>query len=204
VTPQNPVPAPPHDPIPAPEAPVPEASRNPVSPVSPADAPAIDLRISGRTGTSSPMSLISLAVGLLTVAWPLAWAPAWVYVVAAAGVVTVLAATFLRWRPGPAIAVTAAIAASAFSRAGTAALAAEGLFILGYLLTADAPPIRPGRWLRSQLRLCVAAVIASGAVLAALALHPASSAWLAAVGLVAAVAAYLTALPSPRRAGKGS
>jgi hypothetical protein len=150
------------------------------------------------------MSLISLALGLLITAWPLAWAPAWVYVLAAVGVVTVPAAVFLRWRQGPAIAVTAAIAAAAFSRAGTAALAAEGLFILGYLLAADAPLVRPGQWLKSQLRLCVASVIASGAVLAALALHPASSPWLAVVGLAAAVAAYLIVLPSPRRRGRSS
>jgi hypothetical protein len=150
------------------------------------------------------MSLVSLALGLLAVAWPLAWAPAWVYALAAVGVVTVPAAAFLRWRQGPAIAVTAAIVAAAFSRAGTAALAAEGLFILGYLLTADAPLVRPGQWLKSQLRLCVACVIASGAVLAALALHPASSPWLAVVGLAAAVAAYLIVLPSPRHRGKGS
>ncbi|MGH3192358.1 MAG: hypothetical protein ACRDPY_19705 [Streptosporangiaceae bacterium] len=149
--------------------------------------------------TSGPMSLLGLAIGLLTVAWPLAWAPAWVYAVAVAGVAAVLAAAFLRWRPAPALAVTAAIATAAFSRAGTAALAAEGLFILGYLLLADAPQVHPARWLKSKLRLCVAGVIASGAVLAALALHPASSPWLAVAGLAAAVAAYLTALPSPRR-----
>jgi hypothetical protein len=150
------------------------------------------------------MSLISLASGLLTVAWALAWAPAWGFAVGAIGVAAVLAAAFLRWRQGPAIAVTAAIAAAAFSRAGTAALAAEGLFILGYLLAADAPLVRPGQWLKSQLRLCVAGAIASGAVLAALALHPASSPWLAVVGLAAAVAAYLIVLPSPRRRDRSS
>jgi hypothetical protein len=138
-------------------------------------------------------------LGLLIIAWPLAWAPAWAFAVGAIGAAAVLAAAFRRWRQGPAIAVTVAIASAAFSRAGTAALAAEGLFILGYLLTADAPLVRPGQWLKSQLRLCVAGVIASGAVLAALALHPASSPWLAVVGLVAAVAAYLTALPSARQ-----
>jgi hypothetical protein len=145
------------------------------------------------------MSLVSLALGLLAVAWPLAWAPAWVYVLAAVGVVTVPAAAFLHWRLGPAIAVTAAIASAAVSRAGTAALAAEGLFTLGYLLAADAPLVRPGQWIKSRLRLCVAGIIASGAVLAALALHPAGSAWLAVAGLGAAVAAYLAALPSARQ-----
>ena len=145
------------------------------------------------------MSLIALTLGLLTVAWPLAWAPAWAYVVTAAGVVAVLAGTFLRWRLAPVLAITAASTSAAFSSAGTAALAAEGLFILGYLLAADAPLVRPGQWLKSQLRLCVAGVIASGAVLAALALHPASSPWLAVVGLAAAVAAYLIVLPSARQ-----
>ena len=178
---------PPH-PVPAPQDRAPMAIRTTASP----------------RNTSDPMSLVSLALGLLAVAWPLAWAPAWVYVLAAVGVVTVPAVVFLRWRQGPAIAVTAAIASAAFSRAGTAALAAEGLFILGYLLAADAPLVRPGQWLKSQLRLCVAGVIASGAVLAALAQHPASSPWLAVVGLAAAVAAYLIVLPSPRRRGRSS
>jgi hypothetical protein len=180
-----------------------------MTPPHPAPAPqdlapmALRTTVSSRN-TSDPMRLVSLALGLLAVAWPLAWAPAWVYVLAAVGVVTVPAAAFLRWRQGPALAVTAAIVSAAFSRAGTAALAAEGLFILGYLLAADAPLVRPGQWLKSQLRLCVAGVIASGAVLAALALHPASSPWLAVVGLAAAVAAYLIVLPSPRRRGRSS
>ena len=145
------------------------------------------------------MSLVGLAIGLLTVAWPLAWAPAWIYLVAAVGVIAALAATFLRWRPAPAVAVTVAIASAAISHAGTAALAAEGLFILGYLLVADAPQVHPDRWLKSQLRLYVAGVIATGAVLAALALHSASSPWLAVIGLAAAAVAYLTALPSARQ-----
>ena len=74
--------------------------------------------------------------------------------------------------------MAAAIAACAFSRAGTAVLAAEGLFILGYLLAADAPAglTRPGSWLRHQAFGGVAGLIASGAVLAALALHQVSSA----------------------------
>ncbi len=155
------------------------------------------ISVPGRT--SNPMNLVGLGIGLLAVAWPLAWAPAWACIVAAVGVAAALAATFLRLRPAPAVAVTAAIASAAFSHAGTAALAAEGLFILGYLLVADAPRVHPGRWLKSQLRPCVAGVIATGAVLAALALHPASSPWLAVAGLAAAVAAYFTALPSARQ-----
>ena len=62
-------------------------------------------------------------------------------------------------------------------------LAAEGLFVLGYLLAADAPAgllglAQWGRWLRYQLRLVVAGLIAAGAVLGALDLHQADSAWL--------------------------
>lgn len=142
----------------------------------------------------------SLALGLLTVAWPLAWAPGWAYVVAAAGAAAALAAALTGWRPGPALAVAAAIFSFAFSRAGTAALTAEGLFILVYLIVSAAPVglTQLGRWLRHQARLCAAGVIASGAVLGALALHPTTSAWLTIVGLVAAVAAYLVALPSWR------
>ena len=161
---------------------------------------------------------VSLALGLLTVAWPLAWAPGWAYAAAVAGALAAFAAAFTGWRYGPALAVAAAIASAAFSRAGTAVLAAEGLFILCYLIAADAPPgltprtpttpttpttprspgARPARWLRHQVRLAVAGLIGSGAVLAALALHRESGAWLTAAGLAAAVAAYLIALPRTR------
>jgi hypothetical protein len=143
---------------------------------------------------------VGLALGLLTVAWPLAWAPGWAYVVAAGGAAAALVAAFTGWRPGPALAVAAAIFSCAFSRAGTAALTAEGLFILLYLIASGAPArlTQPDQWLRHQARLCAAGVIASGAVLGALALHTTTSAWLTIVGLVAAVAAYLIALPSLR------
>ena len=144
------------------------------------------------------------ALGLLVVAWPLAWAPGWAYPVAVAGAGAVLAAALAGWRSGPAAAAAAGIAACAFTRAGAGVLAAEGLFILGYLLAADAPagllgPASWGRWLRQQLRLAVAGLIAAGAVLGALSLHQADSAWLTGAGLAAAVAAYLIALPFARR-----
>jgi hypothetical protein len=155
---------------------------------------------------------VSVALGLLTVAWPLAWAPAGAYPVAVAGALIVLGAAVANWRSGPALAAAAAIVVSLSSRAGTAVLAAEGLFILCYLIAADGPRglnpsiagARPGssaswgRWLRSQVRLGVAGLIGTGAVLAALALHQASAAWLTMAGLVAAVAAYLIALPRSR------
>jgi len=138
------------------------------------------------------------ALGLLIVAWPLAWAPGWAYVVAVLGAAAVLAAAFAGWRPGPALAVAAAVVACAFSRAGTAVLAAEGLLIMAYLIVADAPAglPRPGSWLRQQAPGGVAGLIACGAVLAALALHQVTSAWLTAAGLAAAAVAYLIALPS--------
>jgi hypothetical protein len=152
------------------------------------------------------MTASAAALGLLVLAWPLAWAPGWVYAVAVVGALAVLAGAFARWRPGPGLAVAAAILACAFSRAGTAVLTAEGLFILGYLLAADAPPglSRPGPWLRQQVPGGVAGLIASGAVLAALALHQVSSVWLTAVGLAAAAGAYLVALPMGRTSRRDS
>ena len=152
------------------------------------------------------MNGAAAALGLLTVAWPLAWAPGWAYAVAVLGAAAVLAGAFARWRRGPVLAVAAAILACAFSRAGTLVLAAEGLFILAYLLAADAPPglTRPASWFRHQVFLGIAGLIASGAVLAALALHQVSSAALTAAGLAAAVGAYLIALPSARDPGQGS
>jgi hypothetical protein len=151
-------------------------------------------------------AIMDVALGLLTVAWPLAWAPGWAYAVAVLGAAAVLAAVLAGWRQGPVIAVATAIAACAFSRAGTAMLTAEGLFILGYLLAADAPAglTRPGSWLRQQAFGGVAGLIASGAVLAALALHQVSSVWLTAAGLAAAAGAYLVALPLSRASRSGS
>jgi hypothetical protein len=139
----------------------------------------------------------AVALGLPTVAWPLPWAPPWTYLVASLGAVAALAAAFLRWRSGPALVAAAAILSCAFSHVGVAVLAAESLFILAYLLAADAPPAltQPARWLRRQAVLVVAGLIATGAVLAAYAVHSAASAWLTAAALTAAVVAYLIALP---------
>jgi hypothetical protein len=161
-------------------------------------------RVLPPTGPSAARRVLApameISLGLLTVAWPLAWAPPWAYATAIAGAAAVSAAALARWTRGPVLAVAAAVAACAFSRAGTAVLAAEGLFILGYLLAADAPAAltRPGSWLRQQAFGGVAGLIASGAVLAALALHPVSSVWLTAAGLAAAAGAYLVALPVSR------
>ena len=148
----------------------------------------------------APLSGAAAALGLVTVAWPLAWAPPWAYATASAGALAVLAAAFAHWRRGAVLAVAAAILACAFSRAGTLVLTAEGLFILAYLLAADAPAglTRPGAWLRQQVPGAVAGLVGSGAVLAALALHQVSSVWLTAVGLAAVAGAYLIALPRDR------
>ena len=81
---------------------------------------------------------LAVVLGLLTVAWPLAWAPAWTYPVAGLGAVAALTAP--RWRRGPVLAVAAGVVSCAVSTAGAAVLTAEGLFILCYLLAAGAPP----------------------------------------------------------------
>jgi hypothetical protein len=148
-----------------------------------------------------PLSGLAVALGLLTAAWPLIWAPAWSFLLAGVAAAAAVAAAVLRWPPGPGLAVAAAIASCAFSAAGAAALAAEGLFILAYLLAVDAPAglVTPGRWLRRQVPLLVAGLITAGAALAAYAVHPPASAWLALTGLAAATTAYLGALPSWRR-----
>lgn len=156
--------------------------------------------LTGLTGLTG----LAASLGLLAVAWPLAWAPAWTYPVAGLAALAVLAAAVLRWRPGPALAVAAAVISCAVCTAGAVVLAAEGLFILAYLLAADAPSGlgRPGPWLRHQTSLLVAGLIAGGAVLAMDAVHLAASAWITVAGLGAAVAAYLIALQAPRRASK--
>jgi hypothetical protein len=133
-----------------------------------------------------------VALGLLTVAWPLAWAPPWTYPVAVLGAAAVLVTA--NW--GPALAVAAAVISCAASHAPVAVLAVEGLVILGYLLLTGAPPT-PGRWLRGQLPLVAAGALAGATALAAFAVRPSGSAWLAGAGLAAAVAAYLVAVLRP-------
>jgi hypothetical protein len=164
----------------------------------------------------------ALALGLLTVAWPLAWSPAWTYLVAGLGAAAVIAAVFLSWRPGPALAVAAAVVSCAVADAPVAVLAVEGLVILGYLLLIGAPPelgprargqvpvgpwalgqVPLGAWARGQVPLVAAGVLAGAAVLAAFAVRPSGSAWLALAGLAAAVAAYLVALFPREKSTRG-
>jgi hypothetical protein len=146
-------------------------------------------------GALATPGLFTVGLGLLTVAWPLAWAPAWTYLLGSLGALAALVAAGLRWRRGPVLAVTAGVVTCAVSTAGAAVLTVEGLFILCYLLAAGAPPGRPVPWLRRQAVLLVAGLIATGAVLAMDAVHLGASAWITVAGLAAAVAAYLVALP---------
>jgi hypothetical protein len=139
--------------------------------------------------------LVTITLGLLTAAFPLPWAPAWTYPLAALGALAVLTPRPLT--RAPVLAVTTAIIAAAFSAAGALVLTAGGLFILAYLMVTTAPPALPdpASWLRHQLPLLAAALIATGASLAAFAIHPAASPWITVTGIAAAVAAYLIALP---------
>jgi hypothetical protein len=103
------------------------------------------------------------------------------------------------------VAAIAVIAECAVSRLGTAAMAAEGLLLLGFLLLLGRPAGLAGgaarAWLRLRMPAALAAVAATGIVLAALAAAPGSSPWLALAGLAAAAAAYLVAAPRDRSGG---
>jgi hypothetical protein len=114
-----------------------------------------------------------------------------------------LVSPLARWPGFATLAAVAAVAGSALGRPGTAALAAEGLLILGYLLLTDAPPAMPGRiaarWLRLQVPAAIWAVLASAAVLVVLGVPVPVSAWLVVAGAGAAVAATVIALPRRSR-----
>jgi hypothetical protein len=97
------------------------------------------------------------------------------------------------------VAAVVVIIECAASRLDTAAMAGEGLLLLGFLLLLGRPAGLAGgtarAWLRLRLPAVLGAVAATGIVLAALAAVPGSSPWLALGGLVAAVAAYVIAAP---------
>jgi hypothetical protein len=97
------------------------------------------------------------------------------------------------------VAAVAVVIECAASRLDTAAMAGEGLLLLGFLLLLGRPAGLTGgtarAWLRLRLPAALSAVAATGIVLAALAAVPGSSPWLALGGLVAAVAAYVIAAP---------
>jgi hypothetical protein len=117
---------------------------------------------------------------------------------------TVAAVGGVREVAGTAAAV-AAIAGCAASRLDTAAMAGEGLLLLVFVLLLGRPAGLAGgttrAWLRLRLPTVLAAVAATGIVLAALAAVPGSSPWLALGGLAAAVVAYLVAAPRDRSGG---
>jgi hypothetical protein len=155
-----------------------------------------------------------IVLGLLAVGWPMGWALSWgiAGVLGGLGVAAVLgAATGRRWAVS--VTVAAAVALSTFSHTGSVALAAEGMFILAYLLLADttsvggpvaagpvaAEPVGVG--LRPQMPLLAAGAVAAGVVLGVLALPLPASAGLglAVGGLAAAVVAYRVALPVQHR-----
>lgn len=151
-------------------------------------------------GVAAPVVL-----GLLCLAWPLAWAPVWVAVwVAPAGTAAAVAGAVAGRRWAVTLVVAVAVVACGLSRAGDLVMAAEGLFILGYLLVADVLIARLGAlgavgWLRRELPALVAGVVASALVLGALAVRLAVSPWLTMVGLIALVIAYRIAVPATRR-----
>jgi len=97
------------------------------------------------------------------------------------------------------LAAVAAVAGSALGHPSIAALAAEGMLILGYLLLTDAPAAMPvrvaARWLRLQAPAAIWAALASAVVGLVLAIPVPVSAWLVVAGAGAAVAAALVALP---------
>jgi hypothetical protein len=108
------------------------------------------------------------------------------------------AAERVRTASGTVVAIAAIILCAA-SRLDTAAMAGEGLLLLGFLLLLGRPAGLTGgtarAWLRLRLPAVLGAVAATGIVLAALAAVPGSSPWLALGGLVAAAAAYVVAAP---------
>ena len=110
-----------------------------------------------------------------------------------------LASPLARWPGIATLAAVVAVTGSALGHPGTAALAAEGLLILGYLLLTDAPVAMPGRvalrWMRLQAPAAIWAALASAAILLVLGIRVPVSAWLVVAGAGAAVAATLIALP---------
>jgi len=110
-----------------------------------------------------------------------------------------LAGPLARWRIVGTLAAATAVTEAALTRPDLAALAWEGLLILGYLLLVDAPRRMPGtvtaHWLWRQLPLAVWGVFTAAIVLVVLAVRVPVSAWLLVAGAGAAVAAVVIALP---------
>jgi hypothetical protein len=148
------------------------------------------------------MKAATAAVGVIMLAIPALTTPRPLLALAGVGVLLVLGSVTSRlgrlpWI-GTAAAVTAAVVA-VIGHPGAVLLAAEGLIILGYVILLDWP--RPAeralawRWLRLQAPAGLAGLIATGAVLASLAVSAPASPWIVLTGLACAVAAYLVAIP---------
>jgi hypothetical protein len=154
-------------------------------------------------GVSGVAMAGAAACGVAMLALPALTAPALAQAITAAGLLAVAASLVGRWSPAATLAATAAIAQCVIARPATALIAADGLLILGFMLLVDAPrhapPPAARRWLRAQAPATIAAVLVTGAVLAAITLPAASSAWIALAGTATAVAAYLIAIPRQRR-----
>lgn len=152
----------------------------------------------GQVGVMA-LRLVAMLAGLVLVGVPVSAEPSWAYPVADVGLVAVLAAAPGLWTWPGTVAAVAAIIQCAASRLGAVALAGEGLLLLCYLLLLDTPARLPGaaarRWLRLLVPGVLAALAATGALLAVLTATPGASAWITLAGLVAAVAAYLVVLP---------
>jgi hypothetical protein len=132
------------------------------------------------------------------------------------------------WTPVATLTASAAVVECVIWPPGTAALAVEGLLILGYLVLIDAPrgtrrircsasgPAAPAGdaapaaasarsttalWMRGQARYGIAGAAATGLVLGALTVPAPVSPWVVLAGLAAVAAAYLIALPRRERPG---
>jgi hypothetical protein len=153
------------------------------------------------------MKAAAAVLGMVMLTLPAVSAPGPALALGGAGVLLVLGSVTgplgrLPWI-GTAAAATAVVL-SVIGHPGAAALAAEGLLILGYVILLDWPqPAERAvawRWLRQQAPAGLAGLIATGAVLASLAVSPRASPWIVLTGLACAVAAYLVALPRQPRA----
>jgi hypothetical protein len=159
-----------------------------------------------RTARGWSVVVATACLGVAMVILPAVSLPARGQVLTVAGLLLVaasLARPLARWHGLATLAAVAGVAGSAFGRPGTAALAAEGLLVLGYLLLTDAPAAMPARvavrWLRLQLPAVAWAALASAAVLLVLGIRVPVSAGLVVAGAAAAVAATVIALPRRSR-----
>jgi len=153
------------------------------------------------------MKAAAAALGMIMLTLPAVTAPGPALALGGVGVLLVLGSVTGRLGRLPWIGTAAAATAvvlSVIGHPGAVSLAAGGLLILGYVILLDWPqPAERGvawRWLRQQAPAGLAGLIATGAVLASLAVSPPASPWIVLAGLAGVVAAYLVALPRQPRA----